>query len=156
MAKKTIKKATQAEIAHAEMLYCEKKWTPETIANFLNFNIKTIYAWRDKFKWDDTRDLFDTTPTELKKLLLKEATRIAKGEVRTDETGKEVKGLDADSLSKVMKAYDFMSKKASPAVVQEFLIELDNFISLRNPKLAADLTPIHKDFLISKINQENG
>ena len=154
--KKQTRRASPAEIAHAETLFCEKKWAPEAIAEALDRDIKTIYAWRDKYLWEETRDLFDTGPTELKKILLKEAVRIAKGEVRKDDKGVEQKPLDADSLSKVMKAYDYMSQKASPSVCRDILIEFDNWLSTKEPKLAADMTMYHKLFLIYKIQQESG
>jgi Putative ATPase subunit of terminase (gpP-like) len=154
--KKQVKRAAPAEIAHAETLYCEKKWAPEAIAEALDRDIKTIYNWRDKGKWDSTRDLFDTGPTELKKILLKEAVRIAKGEARMGEDGKEQKGVDADSLSKVMKAYDYMCLKASPSVCRDIFIEFDNWLSMQEPKLAAEMTKWHKSFLIFKIQQDNG
>jgi hypothetical protein len=157
MAKKERKKkAGQAEINHAEFLYCEKKWTPEMIAEALERDIKTIYAWRDKYKWEETRDLFDAGPTELKRILLKEATRIARGERRLDKDGNELPDIDADSLSKVMKAYDYMNKRANPAVCRDVLIELDNFICTKDPKVAAEMTKYHKMFLIYKIELENG
>jgi hypothetical protein len=126
------------------------------IAEALRRDIKTIYAWRDKNKWDETRDLFDTGPTELKRILLKEATRIAKGERRLDKDGNELPSIDADALSKVMKAYDYMNQKASPAVCRDVLIELDNFICTKAPKVAAEMTVYHKMFLIYKIELENG
>jgi hypothetical protein len=154
--RKNVQKASPAEISHAETLYCEKKWTPEAIAEALKRDIKTIYSWRDKNNWDETRDLFDTGPTELKKILLKEAVRIAKGEKRKDEEGKDLPGIDSDSLSKVMKAYDYMSKKASPSVCRDILMELDNWLSIQEPKLAAEMTKYHKEFLIFKIQQESG
>jgi hypothetical protein len=157
MAKKERKKkASPAEINHAEFLYCEKKWTPEMIADALERDIKTIYAWRDKHRWDETRNLFDTGPTELKRMLLKEATRIAKGEKRTDKDGNELPPIDADALSKVMKAYDYMSQKANAAVCRDVLMELDNFICTKDPKVAAEMTGYHKMFLIYKIELENG
>jgi hypothetical protein len=154
--KQQVKRASPAEISHAETLFCEKKWTPEAIAEALNRDIKTIYAWRDKYLWEETRDLFDTGPTELKKILLKEAVRIAKGDVRKDENGNEQKAIDADSLSKVMKAYDYMSQKASPSVCRDILMEFDNWLSTKDAKLAADMTMYHKMFLIYKIQLESG
>lgn len=126
------------------------------IAEALERDIKTIYAWRDKYRWNETRDLFDTGPTELKRMLLKEATRIARGEKRLNENGEELPPIDADSLSKVMKAYDYMSKKANAAVCRDVLIELDNFICTKDPKIAAEMTVYHKMFLIHKIELENG
>lgn len=148
------KNATQAEIAHAETLYCEKRWTPEAIAAAINRNIKTIYNWRDKGKWDETRELFETGPTELKKILMKEAIRIAKGEVRLDIDGNAAKGIEADSLSKVMRAYDYLCQSASPSVCRDIFVEFDNWLSIQEPKLAAEMTKWHKLFILFKIQQE--
>lgn len=119
-------------------------------------NIKTIIDHRDKGGWEDTKELFNTGPTQLKKALLQAAMRVMNGEVRKDEKGNEIKEVDADSLSKIMKAYDYVSKKASPAVCRDILVELDNFVSEREPKLAAEMTQYHRMFLVYKIQQENG
>ena len=90
------KKSTEAEIKYAEYLYVEKNVAPQAIAAELKKNIKTIYAWRDKYGWDDTRNLFNTGPSELKKILLNAAMRVVKGEVRKDDQGNEIKEVDAD------------------------------------------------------------
>lgn len=150
------KRATETEIKYAESCYCEKGMTPEAIAESTGRDIKTIYAWRDKYHWDETRDMFQVSPTELKKILLQEAVRIARGEVRKNEKGEEMKGIDADSLSKVMKAYDYISQKANPTVIRDIFIEFDNWFSSVDPKKAADMTQYHRMFLIYKIQQDNG
>lgn len=157
MAKKTVetrKEASQAEKNYAEMLYVEKNISPQAIADELGRNIKSIYAWRDKYNWDETKELFQTGPTELRKLLLKEATRITKGEKRTNEKGEEVAAIDADSLSKVMKAYDYMSKKLSPEIFRDVFVEFDNWMAGVDPKVAYQFTKFHKMFLQDKISQE--
>ncbi|MFV0505880.1 MAG: terminase gpP N-terminus-related DNA-binding protein [Bacteroidales bacterium] len=156
MTKKQVRRATPAEKSHAEMLYCERKWTIEAIAETLERDPKTITAWRDQAKWDETKNLFDTGPTQFKKLLLSEAVRITKGEERKDEEGNLIKPIDADSLSKIMKAYDYMSQKASPATCRDVFMEFDNWLSMIDPKIAAKMTKHHKGFLIYKIGQENG
>lgn len=152
--KRTAKRATQAEINYAQMLYCEKRMTPEAISEITDRDIKTIYAWRDKFNWNSTKELFATSPTELKSILMKEATRIAKGEKRTDENGKEVAGINADALSKVMKAYDYMNQRTSPEVIHDVFIEFDNFMVTVDPKLAIEFTKYHTIFLQQRISQE--
>jgi len=146
------KEVSQTEIKYAENLYVEKGIAPQSIADELGRNIKTIYAWRDKGKWDETRDLFNTGPTELKKILLKEAVRIAKGEARADKTGAPIKGIDADSLSKVMKAYDYMSQKVGPEVIRDVFVEFDNFMVSVDPKVANEFTKFHKMFLQHRIS----
>ena len=159
MAKTTEKKskkqdASSAEIKYAEMLYVDKGLTPQAIADELNRNIKTIYSWRDKNDWDATKDLFQAGPTELKKILLKEAVRIAKGEVRKDSEGNETKGIDADSLSKVMKAYDYMNNKLSIEIIRDVLVKRDYWMAGIDPKRAAEDTKYNKMFLQDLISSE--
>jgi len=161
MAKKTAEKtkkgkATPSELKQAEYLFVERRLSLQAIAKEMERNIKTIIDWRDKGAWEETKELFHTGPTQLKKSLLQAAMRVMNGEVRKDEKGNELKEVDADSLSKIMKAYDYVSKKASPAVCRDILVELDNFVSEREPKLAAEMTQYHRMFLVYKIQQENG
>lgn len=151
---KVKKEANPAEIKYAEMLYVEKGLTPQAIADELGRNIKTIYAWRDKNNWDITKDLFTSGPTELKKILLQEAVRIAKGEARKNVDGEEVKGIDADSLSKVMKAYDYMNSKLSIEVVRDVLIKRDYWMAGIDPKRAAEDTKYNRMFLQELISTE--
>lgn len=148
--------ASPAEISHAEWLYCEKNMTPEAIAKEMERNIKTIYAWRDNGNWDETRELFHLSPTQLKKILTEAAIRIAKGEKRTDAEGNELKEIDADAIIKIMKSRDYLNKGVSAEVCRDFLVELDNFISEHDPALAAKNTQYHKMFLIQKIQFDGG
>ena len=145
--------ATEAEINYAEMLYCEKGISPQAISEELGRDIKTIYAWRDKYKWDSTKELFQTSPNVLKKILHSEALRIAKGEIRLNKEGKEIKPIDADSLSKVMKAIDYMNSKVSPEVVRAVLMKRDFFMTTIDPKRAVEDTKFNKLFLQEVISE---
>jgi hypothetical protein len=149
------KETNLTEIKYAETLYCEKGVTPQTIAQELNRNIKTIYAWRDKYLWDDTKTMFETSPAELKKLLLKEMARIAKGEKRIDEEGNTQPNLDADALSKLMKAYDYMTQKLSPEVIKDVFIGFDKWMSSIDAAVAVTFTQYHKQYLLHIISCEN-
>lgn len=146
--------ASPAEINHAEWLYVEKGLKPEAIAAELERNIKTIYEWRDKGGWDEKKNLFDLGPTELKRILMEAAIRIAKGEKRTDDQGNEIKEIDADAISKIMKAYDYMSGKLSIEVFRDAFVEFDYFMAGIDPKLANEFTKYHRMFLQEKISQE--
>ena len=158
MAKKVENKAkkevSQTEIKYAESLYVEKGVSPQAIALELDRNIKTIYSWRDKYNWEETKELFESGPMELKKILLKEAVRIVKGEPVLDSDGKPKPGIDADSLSKVMKAYDYMNKKLSVEVFRDAFVDFDNWMTTIDPKVAFEFTKYHKMFLQDKISQE--
>lgn len=148
------KESSLVEINYAKTLYVEKGVKPQAIAEELGKNIKTIYSWRDKYGWDATKELFTSSPTELKKILLKEAVRIAKGEARVDSNGNEVKGIDADSLSKVMKAYDYMNGKISIEIVRDVLIKRDYWMAGVDPKRAIEDTKYNKMFLQELISTE--
>ena len=158
MAKKVENKAkkevSQTEIKYAESLYVEKGVSPQAIALELDRNIKTIYSWRDKYNWEETKELFESGPMELKKILLKEAVRIVKGEKSLDDNGQANPGIDADSLSKVMKAYDYMNKKLSVEVFRDAFVDFDNWMTTIDPKVAFEFTKYHKMFLQDKISQE--
>lgn len=158
MSKSLVKKkeATPAEKNHAEWLYCEKRLSPEAISKELDRNIKTIYKWRDEGGWDDTKELFELSPVQLKKLLTEAAIRMAKGEKRVDKNGNELKEVDADAIIKVMKSREYLQKGVSAEVCRDFLIELDNFVSEQSPELAVQMTKYHKMFLIEKIRIDGG
>ena len=140
------KEVNPAEIKYAESQYVEKGVTPQAIADELGRNIKTIYAWRDKFNWEATKDLFESGPIELKKKILEEAIKLSKGEKAV---------IDADSFSKVMKAYDYMSKRTSPEVIRDVFVEFDNFVVTVDPKIAQEFTKYHKMFLVHRISIES-
>ncbi|QSW90709.1 hypothetical protein J0383_07835 [Flavobacterium endoglycinae] len=131
-----------AEVNIAEMLYIEKNFTIKAIAEKLGKHPKTIAAWRDKYNWDEAKELLQGSPLELNKLLLKEAINISKGGKAT---------FDSVALGRVMKAFDYMAKKTNPTVVMEVLMELDNFHSAIDPKEAHKQTEIHRQFLLHKI-----
>ena len=144
---KAVKKdVSQTEIKYAETLYVEKGIAPQAIADELGRNIKTIYAWRDKFNWEETKNLFECGPIELKKKILQEAISLSKGEKSK---------IDADSFSKVMKAYDYMSKRTSPEVIRDVFVEFDNFMVTVDPKAANEFTKYHKMFLQHRISIES-
>lgn len=137
------KEVSHTEIKYAETLYVEKGLAPQAIAAELDRNIKTIYSWRDKFNWDETKDLFESGPIELKKRILTEAINLSKGEKPT---------IAADAFSKIMKAYDYMSQRIAPEVIRDVFVELDNFMVTVDPKVANEFTKYHKMFLQHRIS----
>jgi Putative ATPase subunit of terminase (gpP-like) len=142
----TMKKAEivqkSAEVNIAEMLYVEKNFTVKAIAEKLDKHPKTIASWRDKYLWDDAKELLQGSPLELNKLLLREAINISKGGIPT---------FDSVALARVMKAFDYMSQKSNPTVITEVLMELDTFHSQIDPIEANKQTAIHKQFLHYKM-----
>ncbi|MCV9934540.1 hypothetical protein OIU80_19845 [Flavobacterium sp. LS1R47] len=134
-----------AEINIAEMLYIEKNFTIKAIAEKLGKHPKTIASWRDKYNWEEAKELLQGSPLELNKLLLREAINISKGGVAS---------FDSVALGRVMKAFDYMAKKTNPTVVMDVLMELDTFHSQIDAKEAAKQTAIHKQFLLHKIQMQ--
>jgi hypothetical protein len=134
-----------AEINIAELLYIDKNYTVKAIAEKLEKHPKTIASWRDKYQWDDAKELIQGSPLELKKTLIREAFNISKGGVPT---------FDSMALTRVMKAFDYMAQKTNPTVVMDVLMELDNFHSQIDPKEAAKQTGVHKQFLLHKIQMQ--
>ena len=55
-----------------------------------------------------------------------------------------------------MKAYDYISKKASPEVCYDVLKEVDILISRHNPKLAEQNLKYHRMYIAQKIEDQNG
>jgi len=141
---KAVKKdVSQTEIKYAETLYVEKGIAPQAIADELSRNIKTIYAWRDKFHWDETKSLFESGPIELKKRIMEEAMKLSKGEKPT---------IAADAFSKIMKAYDYMNQRIAPEVIRDVFMEFDNWMVSVDPKVANEFTKYHKMFLQHRIS----
>lgn len=143
--KKTELVEKSAEINIAEMLFIEKNFTVKAIAEKLGKHPKTIAAWRDKYNWEEAKELLQGSPLELNKLLIKEAINISKGGQPT---------FDSVALGRVMKTFDYMTKKSNPTVIMDVLMELDTFHSQIDPKEAAKQTAIHKQFLLHKIQQQ--
>lgn len=114
-------------------------------AELLDISEQTISKWRTDGKWDERKEMAELTPVKLKETLMLEATNIANGEKSK---------IDADALSKVMKAIDRLDKTVNPRVVASVLKTLDNFIVDHDPEFAIEATKYHKLFLQHIISLE--
>lgn len=139
-----IKKGDKRQLA--EDFYVENQDVTQLgVSEIFNVSPKTICTWAKKYKWEQRRLDYHSSPVRIKQLLQKELMNVAKGEQPT---------LPADNISKLMAALDRCEKKADPIVVHKILKDLDNFISQHDPAFAAQVTAFHKLFLQHRINLE--
>lgn len=120
--------------------------TQKDVAEMFGVRPATICTWAKKYKWDDRRMEYHSSPVKIKQLLQQELLSVAQG---------FPKKLDADAISKLNVAIDRLDAKANPIVVHKILKDLDNFISQDDPHFAAQATVFHKHFLQHRINLES-
>lgn len=135
------KKCQDAEdwyISHPGITYKE-------VAENFQTTEKTIGAWAKKFDWPTRQLDFLSSPVKVKQLLQQEVINVVNGKAAS---------FNADSVSKLMSAIDKVDSRANPYVVSDILVDLDRFIAERDPKLAIEASPLHRQFLIHRINLE--
>ncbi|OSZ79281.1 hypothetical protein CAP35_13795 [Chitinophagaceae bacterium IBVUCB1] len=126
------------QMLNAEIMFVNYQMTAKAIAETLNITEKTIGDWRAKGGWDAKRDEFFASPLKIRQLLLTEMKRIAEGEPAS---------IDADSLSKIVKAFEATSDKLSPPIIVAAMQMLDNFMAEYNPELAVQCLDAHRAFI---------
>lgn len=77
------------------------------IASIIGVTEKTLRDWRDKYLWDEERELSTLKPSRLKRLTLKSALAIEKGEKLP---------YKADDISKIVAAFDRVTDSRKVAV----------------------------------------
>jgi uncharacterized protein YjcR len=116
------------------------------IAEKFGVTPKTIGDWATKDDWEGKRRDYHASPVRIQHMLQQEIISVA--------SGNDPK-LNADTISKLMAAYDKLQKKADPTIVHKILKDLDNFISQADPDFAQLCTPYHKQFLQHRIELES-
>lgn len=110
---------------------CKKLFLAEIslqdIKNITGVTVKTLSKWRDEFLWEDEKELMSIKPSEIRKLTLKQAVAISKGEplpYKSDEISKIVAAFDRITDHRKIAVYSmesidsfssFMLKKAGKA-----------------------------------------
>lgn len=146
MAKQNKTPRTKAEIERlrdlAEDMYIRQGKTGREIAEILDLTEQTISNWKkgrdDEKTWDERKRDAQLTPVKLKELLMEEARKIVSDEGST---------INADQLSKVMKAINDLDKTVNPRVVMSVFQGFDNFMAEINPEKAIEFTEFHKLYL---------
>lgn len=84
-----------------------KGFTIANISEIIGIGIKTLGKWREVGKWDDEKDLASLKPSNIRKLTLKCALAIEKGEPLP---------YKADDISKIVAAFDRITDSKKIAV----------------------------------------
>lgn len=154
MAKQKKAPRTKAELERlrdlAEDMYIRQGKTGREIADLLDISEQTISGWKKgregEKTWDDRKRDAQLTPVKLKETLMTEAQNIATG------VGSKI---NADQLSKVMKAINDLDKTVNPRVVMAVFQGFDNYMAEINPEKAVEFTDYHKLYLQYIISLES-
>lgn len=95
-----------------------KGFTITNISEIIGIGVKTLGKWRDEDKWDEEKELASLKPSNIRKLTLKMALAIEKGEPLP---------YKADDVSKVVAAFDRITDSKKIAVYS--MESLDGFSS---------------------------
>lgn len=154
MAKQKKAPRTKAELERlrdlAEDMYIRQGKTGREIADLLDVSEQTISGWKKgregEKSWDDRKRDAQLTPVKLKETLMTEAQNIATG---------AGSNINADQLSKVMKAINDLDKTVNPRVVMAVFQGFDNYMAEINPEKAIEFTDYHKLYLQYIISLES-
>ncbi|QIY83399.1 hypothetical protein HER18_07580 [Chryseobacterium sp. NEB161] len=95
-----------------------KGFTITNISEIIGIGVKTLGKWRDEDKWDEEKELASLKPSTIRKLTLKMALAIEKGEPLP---------YKADDVSKVVAAFDRITDSKKVAVYT--MESIDGFCS---------------------------
>lgn len=84
-----------------------KGFTITNISEIIGIGVKTLSKWRDEQKWEEEKELASLKPSNIRKLTLKMALSIEKGEKLP---------YKADDISKVVAAFDRITDSKKIAV----------------------------------------
>lgn len=127
------------------------------ISNIIKVTEKTLRDWRDKGNWEEEKELATLKPSRLKRLTLKCALAIEKGEPLP---------YKADDISKIVAAFDRVTDSRKQAVyfmesmdmVTLFMLEMASKAKgQKRTKILDDLKKIrpYADKLITKLLQDD-
>jgi len=89
-----------------------KGFTITNISEIIGIGVKTLGKWRDEGKWDEEKDLASLKPSNIRRLTLKCALAIEKGEplpYKADDVSKVVAAFDRITDSKKIAVYTMES-----------------------------------------------
>jgi hypothetical protein len=109
----------EQKIADCKKLFISE-FSLETIHQITGITVKTIASWRDKYNWTEEKELNTIKPSEIRKLTLKQALAISKGEPLPYKT---------DDISKIVAAFDRITDNRKIAVyTMESIDGFSNFM----------------------------
>lgn len=119
--------------------------TLQDVAEMYGITYKTVQSWKEKYRWDDLRRDFHSSPVRIKQALQEEVISVS--------IHHNTPKFKADDISKLMASIDRCEKKLDPTIVAHLLRELDVFINKIDPKFAAEARKYHRQFLTNRIKQ---
>ena len=118
-----------------------KGFTITNISEIIGIGVKTLGKWRDEDKWDEEKELASLKPSNIRKLTLKMALAIEKGEPLP---------YKADDVSKVVAAFDRITDSKKIAVYT--MESIDGFSSFMLEK-AGKNTGKKREELLNKLKE---
>ncbi|MDO5608263.1 MAG: hypothetical protein Q4G08_07410 [Capnocytophaga sp.] len=89
-----------------------KGFTTTNIAEIIGIGVKTLGRWKDEGRWEDEKELHSLKPSNIRRLTLKMALAIEKGEelpYKADDVSKIVAAFDRITDSKKIAVYTMES-----------------------------------------------
>ena len=118
-----------------------KGFTITNISEIIGIGVKTLGKWRDEDKWDEEKELASLKPSNIRKLTLKMALAIDKGQPLP---------YKADDVSKVVAAFDRITDSKKIAVYT--MESIDGFSSFMLEK-AGKNTGKKREELLNKLKE---
>lgn len=145
MSQKEEKRDYEKLRATAESMYVTHSMTARDIAETLGVSEVTLSRWKGKESWDEKRQFIRITPSRLRETLLREAEKVANGEISL---------VKADVVVKLLAGADKLAARVTPDVAYSVLAECCQYEATIDPASAANMAEKHKRFLQFKIEQE--
>jgi|SRR5690606_4341625 len=140
-------KSNERKRAYAERLYIEDGWTAKSIATTVGVSENTVGAWIKKYKWKEKKEELNAAPHRVKKKILEEIQSVLDGGQSS---------FNADTLSKLTRAFERLNQQVSTQVVISVFKEYDNWLAgqdIQQDSLSEQLD-LHKQFLQHRIESE--
>jgi uncharacterized protein YjcR len=84
-----------------------KGFSIQNISELIGVGLKTLYKWKEDYKWEEAKELNMIRPSEIKKMILQYVVAIKNGEVPL---------YKADDLAKISAAFDRLNDSRKKAV----------------------------------------
>lgn len=126
--------------SQAKELFC-KGFSISNISEMINIGIKTLGKWRNEGKWDEEKELQTLKPSNIRRLTLKSALAIEKGEELP---------YKADDISKIVAAFDRITDSKKIAVYT--MESIDGFSSYLLEK-AGKNTGKKREYLLNLLKE---
>ena len=111
------------------------------ISKIVKIGVKSLGDWRKQDKWDEEKDLHSLKPSEIRKLTLKQAVAISKGEKLP---------YKSDDIAKIVAAFDRITDNRKIAVYS--MESIDNFSNFLLEK-AATAKPKQRELVLEVLQE---